>query len=551
MSSAPETYNANGGATPPKYDFDHETKNTLPNARPGVSSGSVSNPAGAALSDRSVMWAGPDPKGSGARSAGPGVTGSNDNSFAGGVTDSLGAKPQGRAGAASASTGTPDPARPGLSRTSLATSYVIEANTANAQSNGGEATSQTELHTSSKHIGGQNRATPHAKWNDLGVAASDEQLGGAYEARELSDDEINETVQGARVAVKEAMAFRRFRKDTPPSARTLAGYAKKCAQIDREMAHAEIGLPRHWLFALVPHAANKQTFNAYRAALSHRALHKLQALLTELDAHQQAGNRDLQWRLLVLQMRRALGDWTGIRAVERTECLARSGKEPKAAHSKKKDIPRLPEGWREQFLNVNDRSRTYRHVGVLLRYCGMRPAELEKGVQVEWSTNGVKVTIGGAKVRATAGQPWRTFVLDPQQLPKWFVSEVADQKRLTVSAKTDALRAHLGRLTEKVFGPKNAVRKKPLRLSAYHFRHALATDLRKSGWETDQVAAVLGESVAETAAHYGQRVRNGGLKPNQQAIQSHSVQTARPVRSLDRSGLKKVLQPKAVKSKKL
>lgn len=551
MSSAPERHNVNGGATPPKHDFDHETKNTLPNTPTGVSNEVVSNPSANPLLDGSVMWAGPGAKAAGAHSAGPGEPVPKDNSAAGGVTDSLVAKPHGRAGAAPASTGAPDPAMPGLPRTSLATSFVIEATTANAEINGGKAPSQTELRSSPVQIVGAHGTTLHSPLNDVGMASSGEQHVDSYEARELSEDEINDIVQGARAAVKEATASRGFRKDTQPSHQTLADYAKKCAQIDREIDHAELGRPKPWLFALVPHAASEQTFYAYRAALSHRAFHQLNTSLHELDVHQRAGSRDLQWRLLVLQTRRALNDWKGVRAVERTECLAWSDKEPKASHSKKEDIPRLPQQWRDQFLSVNETSRTYRYVGVLLRYCGMRPDELERGVQLEWSPGGVRVTIKGAKVRATAGQPWRTFVLDAQQLPEWFVSEVSRQNRLNVSAKPDALRAHLGRLTEKVFGAKIAQKENGPRLSAYHFRHALATDLRQSGWETEQIAAVLGESVAETAAHYGQRVRKGWLKPTMQAIQSHTVQTARVVRPLDRSGLEKVQQAKAAKSQKI
>jgi hypothetical protein len=75
-------------------------------------------------------------------------------------------------------------------------------------------------------------------------------------------------------------------------------------------------------------------------------------------------------------------------------------------------------------------------------------------------------------------------------------------------------------------------------LSAYLFRHALVTELREDGWDTSDIAAVIGESTADTVAWYGLRRRGGGsVKPKKIAVVAGSIQTAVPVRPPDLSGL--------------
>ena len=175
----------------------------------------------------------------------------------------------------------------------------------------------------------------------------------------------------------------------------------------------------------------------------------------------------------------------------------------------------------------------------------MRPKELATGVTLTASDQGVEVHIAGAKVRETAGQPWRTFTLKAEHIPEWFVRDVKEKRKLMVRADEDPLRAHLGRLSNRVFYPneKGASRssKSRLKLSAYVFRHALVTEMREDGWETRDIAAVIGESSAETVRLYGTRVRTRSKSPKVVAIDVKSVQAARPVRVVDLSGLNAVL----------
>ena len=108
-----------------------------------------------------------------------------------------------------------------------------------------------------------------------------------------------------------------------------------------------------------------------------------------------------------------------------------------------------------------------------------------------------------------------------------FVREVREKRELVVRADEDPLRAHLGRLSDHVFYPdgKSASRssKSRLKLSAYVFRHALVTEMREDGWETQNIAAVIGESSADTARLYGIRVRTRTKSPKVLAIDVKSV----------------------------
>ena len=178
-----------------------------------------------------------------------------------------------------------------------------------------------------------------------------------------------------------------------------------------------------------------------------------------------------------------------------------------------------------------------------MRYCGLRPAELETGVQVELRGSQFWVTIVGAKVRATAGQPWRNFALDANLLPRWFAEEIIDAGGdKTFRANSDNMRAHLARISASLYPRSYREGKDDIILSAYVFRHALATDMRINQWQSEAIAAVLGEVSAETLVWYGSRQYTGSKDVHPVAIAKGSITSARPVRAADRSGLTKILQ---------
>jgi integrase len=229
----------------------------------------------------------------------------------------------------------------------------------------------------------------------------------------------------------------------------------------------------------------------------------------------------------------------------RESCLDFTQETTKPPGSTRSTLKALAKVDRERFLREVERSLTYRFAGVILNFCGLRPEELHKGVEIEWQARGsILVKIDGAKVReGISGQRWRRMQLKADALPSWFVEHVRNNKAMKVSAEPDAMRAYLGRVSPVVLErPRNG---KAPRLSAYAFRHALVTDLREEGWTTEEIAAVIGELSAATVAYYGLHRRGKGKVRPGVAIERGKVATANPVKPLDRSGLQAVFEKKA------
>ena len=101
------------------------------------------------------------------------------------------------------------------------------------------------------------------------------------------------------------------------------------------------------------------------------------------------------------------------------------------------------------------------------------------------------------------------------------------------------MRTHLARISAGLYPRKYKEGQEDIILSAYVFRHALVTDLRGEGWTVEEIAAVLGESAAETANRYGLRPQRGSRDAEPSAVVKGSTETCRPVRPADRTWLNK------------
>ena len=505
MSAGAPQRNANGTHHPmPKDPIDPEEipHITEPGPQPH------SNPLSPATPNGSVMWAGPDPTGAGARSAGPEASHMPGGGGASAVTAGVAASLPHRAGAGLA----PPPPRPAVTPVHAASSLPTRI--------GIVAANDSEAHNA--HEGTLARLEEHI-------------------LERLSEQDVFAIVKTARQWLTDNDAKRRARKDTNASAATIADYQKKCRFIEAELEAIDPGSPAPLFEVMLRYADRKQTFQALKSALRWQTLEKLQTILREQDRLQRAGQRGAPWKRLVLQLNPILHRLKSIDALNREECLAWIDRPAKPSKSKRRILHRLSEDWRQRFLDINATSETYRHAGVLLVHCGLRPTELASGVRVRYGPKGVRVLIAGAKVRDTAGQPWRTFLLDPAQLPAWFVQDLKLQRRMVVQVDQDPLRAHLNRMSQVVLNPRDHKTKRDLRLSAYVFRHALVTDLREGDWDTDKIAACIGESAEETLKHYGMRRHSGSrqVKPKVAMVMS-SVRVPREVKPRDTGGLKAI-----------
>ena len=392
----------------------------------------------------------------------------------------------------------------------------------------------------------ENESTP-PKSADVGPGGQ----GSADPPALLGRDEAFAIIKKARLLIASEKEARRASKHTKASDQTLEDYAKKCARLDAEMALLQYPWGHPIEVVMSRHAPKKQTFNAMRSALKRRVFAQTERGLKAQDELQRNGNLTQPWQQLVRELQHCLYDAAVIEGLDRIQLLDHTGKQAVRSTSKRQQLPGLKDGWQDEFIALNERSPTYRSAGVLLRHCGLRPAELEKGVVVTAEAGVVNVRIRGAKVRdGVAGQPWRQFALARAGLPAWFVQALDESGPMTVAAEPDGLRAHLARLSVKLFPRKRRAGKRDVILSAYLFRHSLVTEMREEGWDVCDIAAVIGESTADTVSWYGLRRRGGGsVKPKKVAILSGSIKTAFPVRPLDLSGLAQQVNRTASRSK--
>ena len=366
-------------------------------------------------------------------------------------------------------------------------------------------------------------------------------------ATELSENEAFDIIKQARALLKLDATVRKERKDTAPSPATVAQYIRKCQLIDDAMdAIQDECAPPHML-VLSQYTHKKRSFAVMRAALKWRATSNVRKLLSAQDAMQITSGRSASWKRCVERLDCAIRDLKKIELLTHAECLVYSDREVEHSDSKKNILRRLRPDWREKFIALNDASPTYRAPVLLLRHCGFRPAELEKGIDVELVGNQLQVRVKGAKVRTTAGQPWRSYALDTSMMPSWFLDEIIQSgRKKTYSADRDSMRSHLARVSVTLYPRQYREEKKDIIISAYVFRHALVTDMRAARWETEEIAAALGESTSDTLKWYGLRQRTGSKRSTPVAILEGSIKSARLVRAVDHGDLNKVIKLQTV-----
>lgn len=368
---------------------------------------------------------------------------------------------------------------------------------------------------------------------------------------QLSDAEAVEIFKRARSLLVNDAEIRAKRKDTTPSPSTMDTYRQKCKLVDAKMASLQDPGDTPLKVVMSKYAPTK-SFGVMHAAIKSRAIARVRSQIQVLVAIQRARLRDAAWHRGLHELDRMVSELQQVLDLDRAVCLGPSQRKAVRSKSKKYTLHRLKRGWRDAFLTANEHSKTYKRAGVLMRFCGFRAVELQNGVEAELIGDQVHVQIAGGKVRETAGQPWRRFSLFADRFPPWFVAELKSGKK-TFTADPDNMRTHLVRISARLYPRKHKDGKEDIILSAYVFRHALATDLRGQGWTADEIAAVLGESSAETAAWYGLRPQRGSRDSEPSAIVKGSTETCRPVREPDRTWLNKGVladrdKPKKAKS---
>lgn len=325
-----------------------------------------------------------------------------------------------------------------------------------------------------------------------------------------------------------------------------------------------------WTMRLLKYVDAPSSFRANHAAFCHGLRRSIREGLAVQDRLQRQGASEFEWLRQVAHLK----SLTKILAHVQASTLGSSfwtGKLGERRHgtSKKKDlktIARKKPNWDSIILTAM-RGTKYLDAALVSDLAGPRPEELterppddkedphdregprpeerRKGVVIERDGPDMfAIVIGGAKVRDVSGQPWRRLVFSKNVLPAaWQVRLEADECFVISVPTTEAYSVAMSRVSRRVLPDLPVV-------TPNMFRHALADRLRDHGRSTDQIAAAMGHSVAETQALYGGRAGGGKRRaPNGKA--PISVDAARPVRPLDSSGLEGVIgRGRAKKQKK-
>lgn len=376
------------------------------------------------------------------------------------------------------------------------------------------------------------------------VCHADERLVDA--AGELAMAAQFDVVRAARGQIAIIDKEREERRDTPPSPTSVAQYTTKLVLLDKQACDEHSRSDSPLCAAIASHSGKSGSFYVYKAAAAWRETTAVRRLLGQQDALQRNGPYGTEWERCIDELRTHCEQLRDIRALSLKAARAMAECEPLARTSKSHVLRHVSPEWRERFLAVSANSKTYAKACVLLAIFGMRPKELQDGVMVRCGRRVVGVKIHGAKVRATAGQPWRALYVPVDKFPAWFLDELRQGDAKVYAASASAMRSYLYRLSPKVFPPRSGEKQQVL--SAYVLRHAVATDLRQEGWSSIELAAVLGERVEETARHYG-LFRRGAKRGRQlgAGIIRDQVKTAIPVRAHDKQWLQDRKTPPRVK----
>lgn len=321
-----------------------------------------------------------------------------------------------------------------------------------------------------------------------------------------------------------------------PRESTRKDYAKKFAFLTRHLGHDGANDDAEtWMSRLIPYLGSRDSFRGYKAAVRWglkqqilRAL-EVQAQMAQHRAHV------LSWQRVVWQLENMLNVFHTLGAASIDDVFWSALEvERRESTSKKEDLRKLNRrrpGWLRQFLMAMRRTKYFDAMRALI-LLGCRPEELRKGIILRKAGNGqIEVEVEGAKVTATSGQPWRTFTFDVNALPAAWRHDLstADSVLIEIESK-DALRASMAEVSERLFPDLP-------RVTPYVLRHLFASRMREGGIQAEDLAAAMGHLVSETQKVYGFRKGGGARRKAPSKRLPISVETARHVKPLDRSGL--------------
>lgn len=343
-------------------------------------------------------------------------------------------------------------------------------------------------------------------------------------------------------AFKVIEAARAVCSDDEVSTATEAQYNKTIERFERLIGEQPERRASECFIEVLSSTYNKDTFKTYKMAVCWHLRQQIELALAGVDPDQDVEVGSTQWLGRVAFMEQLISEyqevytfaWTAAPEVDAGTALPTA--KARASGKKKpvaKSLAKKEEGWRSAMVS-HAQDGPYADPVRVLDMIGCRPEELAHGVTVKLNALGQLVirVDHGAKVTDEAGQPWREITFPDADIPSEWGQRLAGQQSFQVKIDSkDGLRAYLRRLSKRLF-PKMP------RVTAYVFRHAVATEMRIEGLATEELAAFLGHSVAKTQKTYGER--RGGRRVKR-SRRRPTVEVPRQIKPLDRSGLKRVV----------
>jgi len=263
---------------------------------------------------------------------------------------------------------------------------------------------------------------------------------------------------------------------------------------------------------LLREAETANTYYKRLSAYNYCVEYSIQYLLAKQDGEQREKNP--LWKDTVNRLEKAISefDMRDVVKSERPESF-------KPKESKRQHIRGLPRNWVQRYWDNVPKDNKYARVIALLIISGVRPAEIEKGVKVNFNTekNVLAITIWGAKCRkdGSSGQKERVIAIDCDRLGEkspevflknlWAKYATGKDEDLYIQAKPKALYNYVTRLSAKIW-PK---RKK--HITPYTFRHFVSATLKKTKFFSEhEVAQIMGHASCRSQFEYGS-VQQGGV----------------------------------------
>lgn len=328
---------------------------------------------------------------------------------------------------------------------------------------------------------------------------------------------------------------------------TLRDYQSKFNRLTEKLGDPDIRPDiESWLLSLAPYHGAQNSFKAYRAALAHGLRQRMRELLAHQSNLQESSGYTPAWLNLVTRLNALLRILKAVNAAPYGADFWKScGGKKRVGTRKGIDLRQLVKqhpNWKVEFLAAMSKTRYEdpAHVSALV---GCRPVELRHGAVIRrFDEHNFSITILGAKVGKNSGQEWRTLTFANRVLPACWADRLTNDGQITVKINSAAAyRQSAKRISKRLFNAPD--------VTPYTFRHDFRTRQAEEGADEDEIGASMGHSSAESQFAYGSPPAKGKKRIKPTSRDLTAVQSARPVKPRDTTGLQNLLLKKRRKPK--